>query len=285
VFFGDPGSHLSDVLYLHFRHYKRELIYRFFSEAIAEMGVSPLAGLAIADIGASMGFDAKYICSRVTEGLTKPPIWGPTRVNLVEGDDHLIAVGQIEWTGFGERMGLRHQYFKSDLTEVLPLADASQDVVLCSEVVEHLERPDHLLREIHRILKPKGRLILTTDNSPSALQLARRVPVWLTGRYTASYHKPTKEHEVSGQVVTGGTARPIYGHINLNPTRHWERLARQAGFAVASFGTYESLRRGGGPKTPLILAAYFGLGFFVWLLPRRIGRFFGDTTALLLKKA
>jgi hypothetical protein len=82
-----------------------------------------------------------------------------------------------------------------------------------------------------------------------------------------------------------GTDSPIYSHIGLHPTRFWERLARRAGFTIASFGTYKSVRRGGGRKTPAALAAYFVIGFLVSLLPARAGRYFGDTTAFLATKA
>jgi hypothetical protein len=54
---------------------------------------------------------------------------------------------------------------------------------------------------------------------------------------------------------------------------------------IAAFGTYESIRRGGGSKSPVALAGYFALGALVYhLMPRRLSRFFGDTTALLLRK-
>jgi len=122
------------------------------------------------------------------------------------------------------------------------------------------------------------------DNSPSLLQSVRRVPVWLSGRYRTSYARPDKNTEIASHVVLAGATAPIYGHINLNSTRYWEKLAEQAGFVVTSFGTYESIQRGGGRKTPGLLALYFGVGFLVSLMPRRIGRFFGDTTALMLKK-
>jgi SAM-dependent methyltransferase len=43
-----------------------------------------------------------------------------------------------------------------------PLADASADVVLSSQVLEHVPYPQAYLREAHRLLKPGGRLILST---------------------------------------------------------------------------------------------------------------------------
>lgn len=41
----------------------------------------------------------------------------------------------------------------------LPLADASVDVVLMGEVLEHVEQPERVLREAHRVLRPGGCLI------------------------------------------------------------------------------------------------------------------------------
>ena len=42
-----------------------------------------------------------------------------------------------------------------------PLADASFDGVLCSQVLEHVFTPDAFVAEIHRVLRPGGRLLLT----------------------------------------------------------------------------------------------------------------------------
>ena len=46
--------------------------------------------------------------------------------------------------------------------------DASFDVVTMWEVLEHLTRPIDTLREIHRILRPGGELVLSTPNADSA---------------------------------------------------------------------------------------------------------------------
>jgi len=41
-----------------------------------------------------------------------------------------------------------------------PLPDESFDAVLCSQVLEHVFMPDKFLGEIHRVLRPGGRLLL-----------------------------------------------------------------------------------------------------------------------------
>ncbi len=43
----------------------------------------------------------------------------------------------------------------------LPVESASFDTVLCTQVLEHLERPVDALRELHRVLRAPGKLILS----------------------------------------------------------------------------------------------------------------------------
>jgi ubiquinone/menaquinone biosynthesis C-methylase UbiE len=49
--------------------------------------------------------------------------------------------------------------------EALPFTDATFDVVVFSEVIEHLMRPERAVWEIARVLKPGGVLVMTTNNA------------------------------------------------------------------------------------------------------------------------
>ena len=55
------------------------------------------------------------------------------------------------------------------------LPDDSFDLILCSEVIEHLSAPDTALREMRRLLSPAGILILSTPQRHSTIELAARV--------------------------------------------------------------------------------------------------------------
>ncbi len=50
----------------------------------------------------------------------------------------------------------------ADINDGIPLKDASVDLVLFTEVLEHIKEPARALREINRVLKPEGKLIMTT---------------------------------------------------------------------------------------------------------------------------
>lgn len=49
--------------------------------------------------------------------------------------------------------------------DAFPYPDEAFDLVLCCEIIEHLTTdPTHMLCEIHRVLKPNGKLLITTPN-------------------------------------------------------------------------------------------------------------------------
>ncbi|HWE12000.1 MAG TPA: class I SAM-dependent methyltransferase, partial [Solirubrobacteraceae bacterium] len=69
-----------------------------------------------------------------------------------------------------EHVGVDHPESPHALTSVdvlataydIPLEDRSFDTILMTEVLEHLERPADAMAEAFRLLRPGGRLILTT---------------------------------------------------------------------------------------------------------------------------
>ena len=46
----------------------------------------------------------------------------------------------------------------------LPFRNNLFDIVLCLDVIEHVYKPFSLLKETYRVLKPGGKIILSTDN-------------------------------------------------------------------------------------------------------------------------
>lgn len=53
---------------------------------------------------------------------------------------------------------------QSDSNNALPFRDESFDIILMSEVIEHVAKPDFTLRECWRVLTKKGAVALTTPN-------------------------------------------------------------------------------------------------------------------------
>jgi FkbM family methyltransferase len=51
------------------------------------------------------------------------------------------------------------------MTDFIPLPSESVDTVLFAHVIEHLYHPLQILQEAARVLKPGGKLVLTTDNA------------------------------------------------------------------------------------------------------------------------
>ncbi|WXG40757.1 MAG: class I SAM-dependent methyltransferase [Candidatus Freyarchaeum deiterrae] len=51
--------------------------------------------------------------------------------------------------------------------EEMPFKDKSFDVIICSDVIEHLERPENLVKEVSRLLQKDGMLYITCPNKMS----------------------------------------------------------------------------------------------------------------------
>jgi len=73
-----------------------------------------------------------------------------------------------------------------DLNEPLPYDDETFDAVTCIEVIEHLMNPYNLLKEIGRVVKRDGFLILST---PNIIGLHRRIRFLIHGEFGRYFPK------------------------------------------------------------------------------------------------
>lgn len=55
-------------------------------------------------------------------------------------------------------------FVQGNVEEILPFSDQSFDSVLMLDVLEHLNKRDIALREVHRVLKPNGQLLVAIPN-------------------------------------------------------------------------------------------------------------------------
>jgi len=64
------------------------------------------------------------------------------------------------------------EFMEADLNAIpFPIGSATADAVFALETIEHLENPRALLREMVRIAKPNGWIVVTTPNQLSVLSL------------------------------------------------------------------------------------------------------------------
>lgn len=76
----------------------------------------------------------------------------------------------------------KFNFQKCNLNEDLPYANEQFDVVVSLEVIEHLENPRKFIREVHRITKPGGLILISTPNNESITSLLSLV---LRGYFSA----------------------------------------------------------------------------------------------------
>ncbi len=74
------------------------------------------------------------------------------------------------------------EWIVHDSNTPFPGRDSAFDVVVASEVIEHLENPRFVMREIYRILRPAGTVLVSTPNNESWRSL---LALMVRGHYVA----------------------------------------------------------------------------------------------------
>lgn len=115
-------------------------------------------------------------------------------------------------------------------TQGLPYADASFDLVTCTEVIEHLEHFRAAIREISRVLRPGGVLVIST---PNVLNLRSRLRYLFFGFFN-----------MFGPLRLGDDRHhSTHGHINPVAYFYLAHALSTAGFKDSSVSV-DKLQRG-----------------------------------------
>ena len=112
---------------------------------------------------------------------------------------------------------------KADL-RALPFHNETYDLIVLSTVAEHLTEPEPVFRELARVLKPGGRLLVLTPNRWHYVTLAARV---LPHRLHVAFNgwRGVDEHDVFPTAYRANTAARLH-QLTLGAGLSVERLER-----------------------------------------------------------
>ncbi len=123
-----------------------------------EMGASQADRVRLLDAGAGKGRTMRYLAPR--------GVVDQIEFHAIEYDSHRIEAmyDPDRW----------RRIVQADLAEGVPYENEAFDVCVCEQVVEHLQDPRPVLRELSRALRPGGLLIVGAPSFPIGLAQLRR---------------------------------------------------------------------------------------------------------------
>lgn len=138
-------------------------------------------------------------------------------------------VGLVEWT-------------KQDLNGPVVYQDGGFDVVVAAEVIEHLENPRFTMREIFRLLRPGGTVIISTPNNESLRSI---MALMVRGHFVAFSETCYPAHitalvrkDFNRTLKEAGFSEPEFYFTNEGGLPGWPSITWQ----WASFGLLKGLR-------------------------------------------
>lgn len=112
--------------------------------AVLEL-VGEIAGKRVLDAGCGPGLYSEELLAR-----------GASLVAL-DGSARMVELART-------RLGARAEVVQADLARPLPFAASEFDLVVCALVIHHLDDREACLREFFRVLRPGGRVVVSTQH-------------------------------------------------------------------------------------------------------------------------
>ena len=110
----------------------------------------------------------------------------------------------------------------------LPIADTSLDMLMCSEVLEHLPDPYPAITEIVRVLKPGAYAFITTPNPNNLVErLGYAMDKMTRGALKRSFWK--WHDKISAPPLSADVG---FGHVSVYPYREWRVRLKKAGLEI-----------------------------------------------------
>lgn len=164
-------------------------------------------------------------------------------VGLDFGGHHIESAAKRHRDATGRR--LRTSFVRGD-GEHLPLADGSVDVVVFTEVIEHLLRPELAVWEIARVLRTGGVLVMTTNNaSELPLRFPLSDPLALLEKAIGFRHDGLISHrpwvwpEPVSRSVLEPDAPPVWVPHTWHKQAETRRMFAAAGLRTLAASTFE----------------------------------------------
>jgi len=107
------------------------------------------------------------------------------------------------------------KFSKAKFDKKLPYKNNQFELIILSEVIEHLENPNFLLNEIHRILKKNGEVII---NTPNIHTLIGKIVFFITGDFIGFSEDDAKFREFTGHIAPfslRNTMRVFYNKFKI----------------------------------------------------------------------
>lgn len=144
-----------------------------------------------------------------------------------------ISEGVIEYAkALAEKRGEKNMTFKShDANKPIPFEDNFFDVIISLELLEHVEDPIEVLKEIKRVLKPGGCLIMSTPNDATFMNnFYKLLPKSFESTLKNSRQKDFDRHgnnfDVDHEVWDDDA------HISLFSFNTWKELIERSGLKL-----------------------------------------------------